>query len=214
MAQLGALGNLSETKVSNGFEPIPAGKYRAQVIETEIKQTKDGSGQLLKATFEILDGEHAGKKVFANYNLVNKSQQAQDIGKGQLKALATYAGHPNPNMIRATEELHGRPVIIVVSVRPAKDGYDAANDIKSYETVGGTAAKPAAPAAGFAAPKPQAPPAPAAVAPPVPAVAAPSSVAPQAAAADDGVPAWTDTPPAPAPVQVPASDALKAAAGF
>jgi hypothetical protein len=188
MAMLGQLGNMTEVKVSNGFEPIPAGKYRAQVTETELKQTKAQDGQLLKAKFEILDGEFAGRAIFTNYNLVNKNKQAQEIGLGQLKALATYSGHPNPNMIRNSEELHNRPVVITVKLRPAKGEYDASNDIVSYESVGGQSATtpkpPAAPVVQAAQPVVAAAPS----APPVAAVAAGNAVPVAAPAAVQAAP--------------------------
>lgn len=215
MAQLGQLGDFSGDKVSNGFEPVPAGTYKAHVVESELNQTKDGTGQLIKATFEILDGPQAGKKIIVRYNIVNRNQTAQEIGRGQLKAFLTYSGHPNPNMLRDTNEMHGRPVLITVVVKPAQkdahgnEQYGPSNEIKSYAGLAGAqAAKPAAAGAGFAAPKPPAAPAATAVAQP----SAPAAVAPGAAssaAAADDIPDW-DTATQPA-----ANGAdLKAAAGF
>lgn len=203
MAQLGQLGDLSGAQVSNGFEPVPAGSYRAQVIETELRQTKAGNGQYIRATFEILDGPHAGKKIFTNYNIAHSNPQTQEIGRGQLKAFLTYSGHPNPNMLRNTEEMHGRPVIINVIVKAGSGEYGPSNEIKSYAAVGAGAAKPAA-AAGFAAPKP-----PAAAAAPA-ATAAPPSAAAPAASADDDIPPFEQA----TAVSPTDAAALKAAAGF
>ena len=39
------------------FDLIPAGKYICQIVESEIKSTKAGTGQQLVLTWEVLDGE-------------------------------------------------------------------------------------------------------------------------------------------------------------
>lgn len=144
---------------------VPPGKYTLQVIESEVCATKAGTGQYIKFTFEILDGEYRGKRIYSNCNFANPNETAQRLGREWLKSLATYSGHPNPNVIRDTQELHGRPVIGSVIV---KDGgeYADSNEIKGFAKVAGQpAAAPPAPAAPAAAPAP-APAAPAPVAQP------------------------------------------------
>ena len=39
--------NAAQVEPSQDFEPIPAGKYLAVITETEMKPTKNGSGQYL-----------------------------------------------------------------------------------------------------------------------------------------------------------------------
>lgn len=220
MAMLGQMGDLSTTQVSNGFEPLPAGQYKASVIETELVPTKDDSGQLLKAKFKVLEGEYTNRTIITRFNLINKNAQAQEIGRGQLKALATYSGHPNPNQIRNTEELHGRPVIITLSVKPAKDGYDASNEIKAYAYVGGNQGRTGTLSVPSGPPKPPAPPAPAPAAPAASAPVVPPAGSdallghPPVAEYVNGVPVGTQPAAPAAPVAVAPATDLKAAAGF
>jgi len=61
---------------STGFDPIPAGKYPAVIIESEMKTTKSGTGRYLELTFEVIDGEYHGRKVWARLNLENPNSTA------------------------------------------------------------------------------------------------------------------------------------------
>jgi hypothetical protein len=73
-------------------EPIPAGTYRAQILKTELKNTKSGSGVILSAEFSILGGDYDNRKVFVNMNVINNSPIAQQIGQGQLSAICHAVG--------------------------------------------------------------------------------------------------------------------------
>lgn len=73
-------------------EPFPPGEYLMQVDANELVPTKDGTGMMLKATLVIVSGEFEGRKIFPQYNVRNKSAQAQTIGIGELKALAAACG--------------------------------------------------------------------------------------------------------------------------
>jgi hypothetical protein len=73
-------------------EPIPAGNYRAQIVKTELKNTKSGTGIILSTEFSILGGEYDNRKVFANINVINNSSVAQQIGQGQLSAICHAVG--------------------------------------------------------------------------------------------------------------------------
>ena len=46
---------------TKALEPIPAGKYQAVIIESEMKPTKAGTGQYLELKFQILEGEYKGR---------------------------------------------------------------------------------------------------------------------------------------------------------
>ena len=79
--------------VSTGVpEPVPPGEYLLQVDQTELSPTKDGTGMMLKAVLSVASGEFEGRKLFPQFNVRNKSAQAQTIGIGELKALALACG--------------------------------------------------------------------------------------------------------------------------
>lgn len=67
-------------------ELVPNGRYTMQASKVE-QHWNDRGGFMLKAEFEILDGEHAGRKVFENFNVVNANETAQKIGREQLANL-------------------------------------------------------------------------------------------------------------------------------
>lgn len=121
------------------FDLLLAGKYTAQVIDSEITQTKAGTGQILKLTFEIMEGDHANRRIWARLNIANESAQAQQIGLSQLSALCHAVG-----ITKLTDslELHEKPVLVTVKVRKAKPGdtYGDSNEVTGYSAVG--AAKP------------------------------------------------------------------------
>lgn len=126
------------------FDLLPAGKYLAQVIDSEVVPTKAGTGQILKLTFEIMDGEHANRRLWARLNIANENAQAQQIGLAQLSALCHAVG---VTKLTDSLELHEKPVLVTVKVRKAKPGdtYGDSNDVTGFAaaTAAGGSPKPA-----------------------------------------------------------------------
>lgn len=126
------------------FDLLPAGKYLAQVIDSEVVPTKAGTGQILKLTFEIMDGEHANRRLWARLNIANENAQAQQIGLAQLSALCHAVG---VTKLTDSLELHEKPVLVTVKVRKAKPGdtYGDSNDVTGFAaaTAAGGHPKPA-----------------------------------------------------------------------
>ena len=56
---------------TTAYEILPAGKYRAQIVESEMRVTKNGMGKYLWLMLDILEGPQQGRKVFDQLNLVN-----------------------------------------------------------------------------------------------------------------------------------------------
>lgn len=140
------------------FDPLPAGDYAAIITESETRTTKDGSGQYLQIKIEVQGGEFAGRVLFDRLNLWNNNRQAQEIAQRSLSQICHAVGVMQVN---DSQELHHKPLIATVKVRPARDNYEASNEIKGYKAAAGipvaqqSFAAPRAPAApartGFAA---------------------------------------------------------------
>lgn len=128
MAQLG-LFNAADVPPAEPFSVLPANKYLAHAIQSEMRGTRDGNGQYLWIEFEILDGEYKGRKTWDRLNIVNANQQTVDIAYRTLSAICHATGTMN---ISDSEELHFKPVIIDVRVQPPKPPHDASNVIKGY----------------------------------------------------------------------------------
>jgi hypothetical protein len=156
MALLNA--NLQNVQAQD-FTPIPPGAYKSVVINSEVTQAKSGN-TMLKVTFMVADGgPHNGRQVFEQFVL------SSTVAMSRLKSLALCAGHPNPDYIQDSEELHGLEVVINVKLEIDKTGqYEPKNKISSFKKPEGAApiAPPSQAFAGLQAPPPP-------VAPPPPA---------------------------------------------
>lgn len=194
-------GNLGGTFDANTvapqetFDPIPTGWYKAMVTDSALKNTKAGTGQYLKLEWQVLEGEHQGRKVFDNINLANPNPKASEIGQRQLSAVCHATG---TLQISDSSQLHNLPCLIRVKATPPTAEYDAGNEVKGYRHVTNPPRTMQSASGGAGpAPAPQAPaPAPPATAPapapqpPVAPAAPVTSPAPQAQTAAPGKPVW------------------------
>jgi len=121
--------------------PLPAGVYLAHIVESDVQPLKSGNGEGLKLTFEVIDGQFKGRKVYENLNIRHTSEDTQRIAQSQLSALCHAV---NVIKLMDTAALHFKPVRINVTVREAVGQYKASNNIKGYEAVGGGINAPAA----------------------------------------------------------------------
>jgi len=94
-----------EPQQSSG--PIPAGTYLAQVIESDLKHLKSGNGMGLALTFQIIDGEHKNRRLWANLNVQHSNPTAQQIGQQQLSSLCRALNVPQ---LKDTTQLHNKPL--------------------------------------------------------------------------------------------------------
>lgn len=157
MAELGTYDESAPPAES--YDPIPTGSYIAQIEESNIKDTKTKTGEILTFKWRILDGEYQNRVIFDRVNIRNASKQAQEIGQRQLASIRLATGINSP---RVSEELHNIPCFIKVKIRPAgpdKSGVhrDAQNEIKGYDPIGNKSApaQPSQSAKPKSAPPPQ-----------------------------------------------------------
>ena len=120
--------------------PVPAGTYLAQIIESDVAPLKSGKGNGLKLTFEIIDGQQKGRRIWENLNIQHENEETQRIAQSQLSALCHAV---NVIKLQDTAALHHKPVTIRVVVREAQGQYQASNNIKGYESAGGVRQAPA-----------------------------------------------------------------------
>lgn len=146
--------NATNISPSQVFTPLPAGDYPAIITESEVKPTKDGQGQYLQLKLQIQGGEFSGRTLFDRLNLWNNNQQAQEIAQRTLSAICHAVGILQ---IGDSQELHNRPLIVTVKVKPAQGNYDASNEIKGYKAAQLSAAPSFVPPQAQAAPAANAP---------------------------------------------------------
>ena len=112
------------------FEPLPRGSYNAIIIESDIKQTKAGTGEYIELVIQVVDGIHAGRRLWERLNVSNPNKQAEDIAKSSLAELCAAV---NVTKLTDTEQLHDRPFQVHVDIDrkdPTRNrvvGYGSAN---------------------------------------------------------------------------------------
>lgn len=118
------------------FDVLPAGDYHMQVIESEIKPTKNGSGEQLVLTLEVIDGPHQNRRVWDRLNIRNVNADSQRIAQRSLADLCLAVGITS---LRNTEDLHFRPFTGRVTIKTDKSGeYGPQNRVR-YKARGGAA---------------------------------------------------------------------------
>ncbi len=115
--------NLGGVKEEVGFELLPPGWYGATVTDSEIKE--GGKGPYINWTFSI---ENKPNKVWEIMSLGAESHMKK------LKTLAICSGHPDPNYIADTDELHGRSCQVRLKVEKDETGtYEPKNKISAFK---------------------------------------------------------------------------------
>lgn len=121
--------NASNVEPATAYEILPKGKYLCVAIASEMKPTKNNTGEYLQITFEIVDGEHKGRKIFERLNIRNVNKTAENIAQQTLSALCRAVG-----VMQLTDsiQLHDIPVMLDISVEEGKGEYGPQNRIKGY----------------------------------------------------------------------------------
>lgn len=120
------MGNLSslnfdaqQVEPDSGFDAIPAGKYEAVIVASELTTPKSGAGEMLKLEFQVVSGAYQNRKLFANLCITHASEKAQRIARAHLSAICRAVGVLTP---QDTSELHGRTMLVTVKVEKDENG--------------------------------------------------------------------------------------------
>lgn len=143
--------NVNEVQPTGTYDPLPSGWYVAQITETEAKVPKSGQGKMLCVTYEIIDGEYRGRKVWSNFCFEHPNAEAQRIARGHISAISHAVGLPHCN---ESEQLHHVPLKIKVALDRDRNGDELVNKITGYaaaDRIKPAQQKPADPAAGHQA---------------------------------------------------------------
>lgn len=129
--------NAADVEPAESFDVIPAGEYHGQVIASDLRATKSGTGQYIWLEQEIIEGDYKGRKLWTTLNIINHNATAVDIAARQLSALCHSVGEID---VSDTEQLHFKPMLMVVKVVPKTERYAAKNEVSGYKAAGGAAA--------------------------------------------------------------------------
>jgi len=153
MANLSGLAIDPDVKESTGeFIILPEGKYKAVILNDELRNNKAETGKLLVLKVQIIDGKVTGHELSDGLNIINKSQVAQSIAQGTLKRICAVCKVPFPPS--DTKKLYGVPMTITGGVEEFESNKTGkmlkSNKIKAYapiETVAAPAQQTTAPPA-------------------------------------------------------------------
>lgn len=110
--------------------PIPAGYYTTKIEESEIKPTKNGDGRYIKLKLRVQGPTHANAVLYANINIVNANQEAERIGKSQLRSIMEAIGLQT---ITDTDQLIGGVVDVKVMIeKRTYQGIEKEENIVKY----------------------------------------------------------------------------------
>jgi len=140
MADLGQHGfDSTQVEPSTDFDVIPAGKYIAEINDSDMRPNSKGTGEYLWLEFTILDGPFAGRKIWTQLNLDNPSPQAVEIAQRELSSICHAVGKLR---IQDSIELHNIPLEINVKVKNSAE-YGQQNVIRGFKAVEGSGRTPA-----------------------------------------------------------------------
>lgn len=150
-----ALLNINPAEFQNLEAPreysiLPAGEYQMQIVQSEVRPTKNGNGNYLWLEFDILKGPapQGQNKFWDRLNFDNPNEVARRIANQSLLALSLATGHSSP--VADSDLLHFKPIKVVIKHSENKQGKLEAKP--GYYSVNGSA--PSAPTAAPAAPAP------------------------------------------------------------
>ena len=133
------------------YEPLPAGWYKAVFTASEEKPTKAQTGSYLQLSAEVIEGEHQGRKLIERLNLNNPNSTAVEIAQRTLSSICRAIGVMTP---RQSADLHDKPFMVKLAVKPGDGAYGPSNEIKEYAETGAATSSAAAPAPTTAAATP------------------------------------------------------------
>jgi hypothetical protein len=143
-----SLVDLSGVKENQGFAPVPKGEYALVIDEAEVKETRDGEGRYIKIKCRIIEPEEfEGRFIWHNFNIKNKSAEAQKIGLGQLKHFLRVSGHKNPEVLETVLDMVGAKVKANIKIK-LDEQYGDKNEVTTFKEYAKTEKAPAAPKAG------------------------------------------------------------------
>lgn len=147
--------NAADVPPATAFDPLPPGWYSMRIIGAEIT-VSEKAGEMLKIEHEIDEHAHpeyANRKAFNNLCINHPNDKPREIARRTLSAIAHAIGKLQ---IADSVDLLGATLRVRLKAVPAKDGYDARNEVAGYkslsEDVPATAAASQADALDIAAP--------------------------------------------------------------
>lgn len=133
--------NFDATQVEpvSGKDPIPDGKYVAVVTASQMKPTKNGTGQYLELEYQVLEGEHRNRKLWSRHTLQHPTAMTVQIARGELSAICRAVGILTP---KDSAELHNLPLTLTVKIKKREDNGELTNEVTAWSRKDAAAGAP------------------------------------------------------------------------
>lgn len=135
------LSEVREEDMEGTWRALPSGDYAFTITDSDYKDTKGGDGKCLHLLLECVEPDRSAK-LRDFLTLRHPNSDTVRIAKARLKSIAIAVGHPNPDYVKRSEELHNIPMLCRVSREEAEepkygdvDGWR--NRIVSYKPMDG-----------------------------------------------------------------------------
>ena len=102
---------------TGGYELIEPGKYRAEIVADEVKESKSTPGNHYLELQVKVDGTGS---IWDRLNLWNSNPSAVEIANGTLKQIANAIGQ---SRIADSAEMLLKPLMVRVEIEPGTAGY-------------------------------------------------------------------------------------------
>ena len=132
MAQLTGF-NAAETPAEMGFSPLPAGTYRAMIVESEQKANKAETGTYLMLKYQIIEGDYKDRYISSFLNLDHPKADVVRMAKGELSCVCHATGILQPT---DSQQLHNIPVDLDIKVFKDKHTGEMQNRINKITKAG------------------------------------------------------------------------------
>jgi len=139
MAELPDIFKTDSIEPMADFEIMPIDKpYLGEIIKSEIKKTKAGTGLRGNFHVEILESQYSNengddkylkRRIFIGLNLKNPNPKAMEFSQRELKSMCDAMGFDGE--LEDTDDLHGIPFGFMLKVSK-QEGYADKNEIKKY----------------------------------------------------------------------------------
>jgi hypothetical protein len=137
---------------------IPPGQYQALIVESELKATSKGDGQMLVLKVVLTQGQYANTEFTERLNIINPNPKAVEIAYKTLARISEAVGMTQTPA--DSTHLHNKPFMVTIETEPGSPWTDKDNVqregkdksiIKGYKPLGAVTAQAPA-AAPFGAP--------------------------------------------------------------
>jgi hypothetical protein len=123
---LGFHFDASQVEPNRPYEPLPAGEYRVQIVESNYRENESTGSKYVELVMEVLDGEFTGRKHFERLSLWHDNATVVDIAQRTLSAICRAVG---VMQISNTQPLEFKPLGMKARVTKRKDNGEWQNQM-------------------------------------------------------------------------------------